>query len=539
MDTQTDGVSVSVRQATLDLLRSLGITTIFGNPGSTELPLFRNWPNDFRYVLGLQEASVVAMADGYAQRTGNAAFVNLHAAAGVGHGLGNLYTAFRNQTPMVITAGQQVRELLPMHPFLFSERAPEFPKPYVKWSCEPARAEDVPLALAQAYQIAMQKPCGPTLVSVPVDDWDRPAKAVRPRRVSHDVAPDPALIANAAAAIDASRRPAFVVGAEIDQDGVFDETVALAEKVGAAVWVAPFNHLTSFPEDHRLFQGFLPAAPEVVGSTLSTYDCVIVLGAPVFTFHVAGQCSLFDSGVPVIQLTRDEMSAARSGVGTSIVGNLRLAVPALLAAVGEATREAPPVKAAVPAPAASNPIKAEYLFHVLAGKVTPDTVIVEEVPSHRPALQDHLPRTRPRSFYTMASGGLGFSLPAAVGIALADPSRRVIALTGDGSAMYSIQAIYTAVQNALPVTFIIVNNGGYGAMRSFSQVLGVSNPPGIELPGLDFVSLAQGMGCPGVRIDKADRIAGAFDKAASQAGPMLIEVVVDAGIPHLYAVADA
>src|SRR5215469_17810319 len=158
--------AMTVRAVVLDLLRAFGITTIFGNPGSTELPLFRDFPKDFRYMLGLQEAVVVGMADGYAQATRNAAFVNLHSAAGVGHALGNIFTAFRNHTPMVITAGQQVRDLLLLHPFLFAEAAAEFPKPYVKWSCEPARAEAVPAALARAYYTAMQKPCGPTFVSI-------------------------------------------------------------------------------------------------------------------------------------------------------------------------------------------------------------------------------------------------------------------------------------------------------------------------------------------------------------------------------------
>jgi benzoylformate decarboxylase len=173
---------VSVRAATIELLRSLGMTTIFGNPGSTELPMFRDFPPEFRYVLGLQESVVVGMADGYAQATRNAAFVNLHSAAGVGHAMGNIFTAYRNRTPLVITAGQQARSILPYEPFLFATQASEFPKPYVKWSCEPARAEDVPAAIARAYHIAMQAPQGPTFVSIPVDDWDRTTEPLAEHR---------------------------------------------------------------------------------------------------------------------------------------------------------------------------------------------------------------------------------------------------------------------------------------------------------------------------------------------------------------------
>src|SRR3954454_686560 len=204
---------MDVRLATLNLLRAFGMTTVFGNPGSTELPMFRQFPRDFNYVLGLQESIVVGMADGYAQVTRNAAFVNLHSAVGVGHALGNIFTAYKNQTPLVITAGQQARSILPYEPFLFSNEAAQFPKPYVKWSCEPARAEDVPAAIARAYYVAMQAPRGPTFVSIPVDDWDRRCERVVPRVVSRLSAGDPLLLAEAAEALSHAERPVIVVGA--------------------------------------------------------------------------------------------------------------------------------------------------------------------------------------------------------------------------------------------------------------------------------------------------------------------------------------
>src|SRR6187397_258768 len=200
----------TVRDAAISLMRELGMTTLFGTPGSTELPLFRDFPDDFRYVLGLQEAVVVGMADGYAQATRNAAFVNLHSAAGVGHAMGNIFTAFRNRTPLVITAGQQARSILPYDPFLYSKEATELPKPYVKWSCEPARAEDVPLAIARAYYIAMQPPRGPVLVSIPADDWARRCEPVAPRVVSRELRPEPRVLDAIGDALDAALHPAFV-----------------------------------------------------------------------------------------------------------------------------------------------------------------------------------------------------------------------------------------------------------------------------------------------------------------------------------------
>lgn len=197
-----------MREAVLDLLRAFGMTSVFGNPGSTELPLFLDFPNDFRYVLGLQEAVVVGMADGYAQATRNAAFVNLHSAAGVGHAMGNIFTAHKNRTPLVITAGQQARSIMPFDPFLFSAQATELPKPYVKWRIEPARAEDVPLAIARAYYVAMTPPCGPVLVSIPADDWTVLTEPVLPRRVSTRLRPKPELIEQVGRALDrAQRRP--------------------------------------------------------------------------------------------------------------------------------------------------------------------------------------------------------------------------------------------------------------------------------------------------------------------------------------------
>lgn len=248
------GSPLTVRDAVFRLLRAFGMTSVFGNPGSTELPMFIDFPQDFRYVLGLQESVVVGMADGYAQATHNAAFVNLHSAAGVGHAMGNIFTAFRNRTPLVITAGQQARSILPFEPFLGSTQAPELPRPYVKWSVEPARAEDVPLAIARAYYIAMTPPRGPVLVSIPSDDWDVQTLPVDAREVSRHVRAAPDLLARIAAALDGARAPAFVVGAAVDRDEAWKEAVELAERHNARVYVAPMSGRCSFPEDHPLWE---------------------------------------------------------------------------------------------------------------------------------------------------------------------------------------------------------------------------------------------------------------------------------------------
>lgn len=525
---------LTVREVTFALMRELGMTTVFGNPGSTELPFLDRWPNDFRYVLGLQESCVVGMADGYARATGNAAFCNLHSAVGIGHAMGNVFTAFRNQAPLVITVGQQARALLPGNPFLGATEAASFPKPYVKWSIEPARAEDVPAAIAHAYRTAMQRPWGPTMVSIPMDDWSVPTRPVATRRVSVDIAPDPAVLDLLAEALARASRPVLVVGPEVDQEGAGPALQALAEHLRAPVLASPFASRIAFLEDHPLFAGFLAAAPAAVAAGLAGFDCVVVIGAPAFTFHVAGECTIFHDGTPIFQLTADGEAAAAAQAGTAIIGAMRLALPALLQRLPPTTRPAPSPRPRPAAPAPAQPLPAECLFAALRRAMPTGAIVVEEAPSHRPALQQHLPITRWGGFYTMASGGLGYSLPAAVGVAMAEPGRRIVAVIGDGSMMYSIQAIWTAVQHRLPITIIVVNNAGYGAMRSFSRVLGVENAPGIELPGLDFTQLAAGMGCTGVRVEALAALEEALDAAFATDGPMLIDVIVDHAIPHLY-----
>ena len=533
-DTPAPSDKVTVRDATIDLLRQLDMTTVFGNPGSTELPFLNNWPNDFRYVLGLQESSVVAMADGFARATGRAAFCNLHSAVGIGHALGSVFTAFRNQTPIVISAGQQARSLLPGTPFLGATEAANFPKPYVKWSCEPARAEDVPAAIARAYYVAMQPPCGPTFVSIPMDDWGAMAAPVSARVVSRDTAPDPDLIATLARELAAATNPVLVIGPEVDGEGAGDAVVAFAEHIRAPVLVSPFSSAVSFPEAHPLFAGFLPAAPQPISATLAAHDLVIVLGAPVFTFHVAGDFSLPRGKTKLFQLTSDGAAVAAAPMGTGIVGSLRLALPALTRLVPPGSRHMPPARQPADKPAARDPVRAEYLLHMISQTMPDDAIIVEEVPSHRPVLQRYLPIKRFGQFYTMASGGLGYGLPAAVGVALAKPERRTIAIIGDGSMMYSIQALWTAAQHRLPLTVVVINNRGYGAMRSFSQTLKVKAPPGIDLPGIETVQIAKGFGCAALQIDKASALEGALRDAWRADGPVVIDVPVDTEVHKLY-----
>jgi benzoylformate decarboxylase len=515
----------TVRDAVIRLLRELGMTTIFGNPGSTELPMFRNFPGDFRYVLGLQESVVIAMADGYAQSTRNAALVNLHSAAGVGHGLGNLFTASRNHAPLVVTAGQQARSMLANDPFLHAKEAARFPEPYIKWGAEPARPQDVPSAIARAYYIAMQPPRGPTFVSIPIDDWESLCEPLAARTVSSVIRAPAAQIESAAAALRGAKRPALVVGAGVARDDAWNSAIVLAERFQAPVWVSPMSGRNSFPEDHPLFAGFLPAERTGLVTALQAFDLILVLGAPVFTYHVEGHGPVIPPGAALVQLTDDPEAVAGAAAGTSILTSLNTGIEDLLAATeGETRPRKPPQlhRSEVPPDRLSD----AYALQQIARLRPQQSVIVEEAPSSRGAMHEHLPITRRDGFYTTASGGLGYSLPAAVGIALGKPGTKVIALLGDGSSLYAIQGLWNAAQLALPITFIVFNNGGYRALDDFAARFGIQAPPGTRIHGIDFVGLAEAQGVAGQRIDTTASLDEALASAFASPGPNLLELTI-------------
>ncbi|PRY45193.1 benzoylformate decarboxylase [Umezawaea tangerina] len=526
---------LTVRDATRDLLRELGLTTVFGNPGTTEIAFLTDWPDDFRYVLGLQESVVVAMADGYAHAARRPVLVNLHSAGGLGHGLGHVFTAFRNRTPMIVVAGQQMRTLLPDDPFLGATDAVDFPKPYVKWSCEPARAQDVPAAIARAYHVATQAPQGPVFVSVPVDDWDAVAEkpvVVRPRIPGY--APDPAALDGLVAALDASARPGIVAGPAVDEDGAVPDLVALAERLGAGVWASGVSARCSFPEDHPLFRGFLSPERRATAAALAEHDVVVVLGAPAFTYHVhRGEAEV---PLPPLFLVGDDPDAlARAREGVGVRATAKLALTALRDRVREADRPLPTPPPRPPRPVETTPISGGYAYATLAELLPDNAIVVEETPSHRTLLHDHLPITSTDTgFLTTASGALGYGLPAAVGVALARPDRKVVAVIGDGSSMYGIQALWTAVREQVPVVFVILDNAQYSAVRTLGAAAGGRNIPGVDLGGLDFVALAEGMGCPARSVTDPADLKAALAAALADDGPHLVHVRVDPDPPTMY-----
>lgn len=507
----------TVREAAFRVFEHFGVDRLFGNPGSTELPMLKAMP--FPYVMGLNEAVVMGMADGFARASGKPALVNLHSSAGTGHSLGNLFTAYKNNTPLVVTAGQQARSILPHDPFLYAERPTEFPRPFVKWAIEPARAEDVPAALVRAFVTALTPPMGPTFVSIPVDDWDRECDWPALPDLSLRTLPDPAGIERIAAMLGAAEKPALVLGTGCANSGGWEAAIALAEKAGLSVWAAPYAARETFPETHPQFAGFLPAWRDKLRDLLAPHDAILVAGAPVFTWHVEGSGPHWPEHARLMALSDDPQHIASLPGGGGVLGEVRAGLEALAAHLSP--RAFSGTQHELKDPAAG--MTAAYVLKRVAALRPAEAVIVEEAPTARGPEHDTLPITREGGFYTCASGGLGYSLPAAIGIATGQPDK-VIAILGDGSAMYTIQGLFSARAEQADVSFVILNNSGYAALTGFAGEFGMNHVPGCDLSGIDFAKLAQALGLPARRADAVDHLDDALAWSFAQGGPSLLDV---------------
>ncbi|QYB00246.1 benzoylformate decarboxylase (plasmid) [Rhodococcus sp. USK10] len=518
----------TVSSVTYDLLRAHGLTTIFGNPGSNELPFLAGMPDDFNYVLGLHEGAVLSMADGYSLATGAAVFVNLHAASGSGNAMGALTNSVYSHSPLVVTAGQQVRAMIGQEVMLANVDAGNLMKPLVKWSAEPTCPEDVPRVMSQAIHTAMLPARGPVYVSVPYDDWAQEAPDEAYHLLAHSTTAASDLsesqIDELVDALDTAMNPVLVLGPAVDAEHANDLAVELAEKLSAPVWMAPSSSRCSFPTRHASFRGMLPTGIGEISTVLDGYDLVIVIGAPVFRYHQYIPGRYLPDGASLIHITDDADEAARAPMGTAYIAPIRGALSALAKRVTTSTR--PPLEPLpdypTPAPA-QGALRPEMLFALIREAAPEDTIYVNESTSTAQAFWSQMNLSKQGSFYFPASGGLGFGLPAAVGIALAQ-DRPVVGLIGDGSANYGITALWTAAQYEIPVVFVILKNGTYGALRGFGALLKTGETPGLDVPGLDFVKIAQGYGVDSIAVDTEEDFTAAFTTALAQRRPYLIEV---------------
>jgi benzoylformate decarboxylase len=528
----------TVREATFELFRAHGMTTIFGNPGSTELPMLASFPGDFSYVLGLQELVVVGMADGYAQASGRPTHVNLHTAPGVGNAVGGIFNAQVNKSPLVITAGQQVRAQITIEAILTNRDATIAPQPYVKYSHEPPRAADVPGALGRAIHHAMLPPRGPAFVSIPMDDWSQEADEDRSRNagrrtVSRRVAPDPEALAALAGRLTDARGPVLVAGPDVDASGGWEHAVALAEKQRLPVWATPATggSRIGFPERHPNFAGILPPAIAAISETLKEHDLVLVAGSSVFPYYPYIPGPLLGPETSLVAITCDPSEAARAPMGDAIVGDVALALQTLVDLVGEAGRPGPQARAEPGEPPSDNPLTGSEAMAALADAWPADAIAVVEAPSCTLALRNRLRISRPGSYYLSGSGGLGFGISAAVGVQLAQPERPVVCVIGEGSAQYGITALWSAVAYKAPVTFLVLRNDEYMILKWFATFEQATDAPGLDLPGLDVAAVARGYGVPARDVAGREELTVALREAiAASDGPRLVQVPVASGM---------
>jgi benzoylformate decarboxylase len=583
----------TVREATIELLRERGMTTLFGNPGSTELPMLSGFPEDFRYILGLQESVAVGMADGFAQATGLPTLVNLHTAPGLGNGMGAIFNAQANKSPLVVTAGQQYRSLMTLQANLTNRDATRMPHPLVKWSWEPPCAQDVPHALARAAHTAALAPRGPVFVSIPMDDWYAEVRSedeVRhqtTRAVSGGGAPDRDTIERLAQRLAGAASPALVAGPDIDAAGGWEAAVSLAEHARLPVYATPATGggRLGFPESHPLFQGILPPAVQPLGEALAAHDFVLAVGTSIFPYYPNIPGPLLAEGTSLTAITSDPDEAARAPMGDAIVADVALTLAALAQAMGAATegsggpggsegqggsgglgvasgsgrpggpegqggsgglgvasgsggpggpqlatRELPTPRPAPEAVPITDPMSPSTAVRTLAEVFPENGIVVLESPSATPALRNQLRLGRPGSYYFSAGGGLGFGMPASIGVQLACPERPVVCVIGEGSAQYAVQSFWTAAAYRVPVTFLVLRNEEYAILKFFSLLEEIPGAPGLDLPALDTAAVAAGYGVNARSVSDVEGLRVELRRALASDAPELVEVRVAPGM---------
>jgi benzoylformate decarboxylase len=524
----------TVRDATLDVLRRLGLTTIFSNPGSTEVSFLAGLPDDLRFVLALHEGSVVGMATGFALGRGEPAFALLHTTAGLGNAVSALATARVNRAPLVVMVGQQDRRHLAQEPFL-AGRLHGLAGEYPVSVDQPVRAQDVPGGVVRAYHAAVSGR-GPALVIVPMDDWHAPAPEAHevpgPERLLRAGAAAREAIDELAALLEDAESPALVVGAGADTPDGWAALVALAEHLSCPVWTEAFGARAGFPQDHPLFAGHLAPGRARLRAMLSGHDTILAVGAPIFRQYTYEPGPLVNPRTRLALVTDDPVEAHRSPSQLTVLADPSAVCRGLVARLparsgpepGPFARPDPP-----PPPAPGEPLLAGHVFAALAERLPADAVLVEESPSSRPELHARVPARAPLGFVSAAMGGLGFALPGTIGLRMALPDRPVLAVVGDGASMYAIQALWSAARYDVGALFVVMANGRYAIMDKLAATTGEPAPwPAFDT--VDIAALARALGCATIRVaDHADllaRLDEILPHLAQRDAPLVLEVAV-------------
>jgi benzoylformate decarboxylase len=525
----------TVREAAFDVMRRHGLTTIFGNPGSTEISFLTDLPSDIHFVLGLHEGSVVGMATGYALARGEPAFVNLHTAAGLGNAVNAIANARDCRAPLVIVVGQQDRRQIAFEPFLTGRALERLAGEYPVWRHVPARAQDLPGAIARAYHEA-KAARGPALLVVPMGDWLEPADelaAGAPARLLRPHSVDASQVDELAEMLADSEAPAIVVGAVGEGSDGWNAVIALAERLRCPVWQEPFTRAVSFPQDHALFAGHLSWQRRLMHDQLASYDVVLTVGTNAFRAYLYDEPVAFvgpDTRVAV--LTADPAEAHRSPCDMAVVAPVAAACRALLDLLPERAGNPPePLRrpAPLPPPSPGEPLRPGHVLDVLAERMPEDVLLVEECPSAQPELYQRIPIRTPFGFLSTANGCLGFGLSGSIGLRMGLPDRPVVAVLGDGSTMYAIQALWSAARYDIGVLLVVLANGRYAVMDALAGRHGGAGAwPGFE--AVDISGLARSLGCPSVRVETYPQLVQTLEEAldglAARREPLVVEAVV-------------
>jgi benzoylformate decarboxylase len=521
----------TVRDAALQLLRKLELTTIFSNPGSTEIPFLVGLPDDIQFVLGLHEGSVVASASGYALMRDRPALVLLHTTAGLGNAVSALATARVNRAPLVVLVGQQDRRHLAQAPFL-AGRLAGLAGDYPLAVHEPVRAQDLPGTIVQAFHQAMTGR-GPVLVIVPMDDWStaapEPHEIFGPADLRQGSALDPTAVSEFAARLTAAAAPAIVVGAGADSRAAWTALVEIAETLQSPVWQEAFSARAGFPQDHQLFAGQLPAERAALRAVLHGHDVVLTVGAGTYRQYPYAPGPLVEARTSILLVSDDPDEAHRSLAEIAVIATpatfLEALAPLLIWRARRPHRVLAPPLPPPPAP----PLLAGHVLAALGERMAPETVFFEEAPSNKAELHRRLLARRPGSFFTPGMGGLGFSLPASVGVKLACPERPVIAVLGDGSSLYGIHGVWTAAHYRIGVLFVVLANGSYAIMDKLARRAD-GRAPWPALEGVSVSAIARGFGCETRTVETTTELDTALDgvmsSLASRHTPLLLEAVI-------------
>ncbi|MGH8744985.1 MAG: thiamine pyrophosphate-binding protein, partial [Burkholderiales bacterium] len=437
-----------------------------------------------RYVLGLHESVVVGMADGYARASNRLAACNVHVAPGLGNAMGALYNAKFSGSPLILTAGQQEQGHGLLEPLLYAPLVP-IAQPLVKWAVEVTRAADLPLVVRRAAKVALTPPTGPVFISLPGDVLEQEVELANapPTRVDARNRPSDEALARLAGKLLAARNPVILAGPELSVHDAFAEAAELAELLGAGVYQQTIPYSAQFPTGHRAYLGALTRDQKLVRAALEPFDLLVCLGADLLRMSVYSPVDPLPEGMAVVHVSERDWELGKNhptefAVQANVKETLRALLPLLrakrsLAAEQRLTALAPrnwsarrdTARLAALEAAEEKPLDPRYLMLRLAEALPQDAVVVEEALTSSASLPAFLALRDPKSYYGLASGGLGFALPGAVGVSLALPGRPVVALVGDGSALYGVQALWSAAHEKLPVTYVIANNRSYRILK--------------------------------------------------------------------------